>query len=536
MSGSFMSKLRDLWLPTLIALVGILASLAVWGTLVANRRDLLLDSTAESAAQVREAVVLHLQQQLSALRGLSELWSEFGLLPAPEWKADVDGRIAQIRGLVSVAWVDLDEPRNRIAAGSPRSAHAIERDLAVSRRHARATHLVGPEQDASGAVAYGVFLPVRTPEDHAGALVAHFQVEPLLADMLQGRAQGYALAFSWEAEEIFSRGSPSTDRWQDWWRVEATIPLPLGGEWRLVLRPTPELAAARLTPVPHYLLGVGILLSFVLAALVYQFRVIVHQSRFLAASNRALEERGRELESRVAERTEALQDAIAELEAFNYSVAHDLRSPLGAILNFTSILEEDYRDRPLDGEGVAMLERIRQSTSRASALLQDLLQLSRAGRAALTLEPLDMTRLAREAFAQARAAEDEPDVEFVVDPLPEALGDRTLLGDVFVNLFSNALKYSRGREKRRIAVSGRSEDGECIYQVADNGIGFDMRFATKLFGLFERLHADEAIEGTGIGLAMVARIVKRHGGRVWAEGRPGRGAKFSFALPLGRLA
>jgi len=536
MSGSFLSRLRDLWLPALIALVGILASLAVWGTLVANRRDLLLESTTESATQVREAVALHLQQQLSALRGLSEFWSEFGLLAAPEWTGDVDGRIAQIDGLVSVAWVDLDEPRNRIAAGDPRSAHAIQRDLAVARRNPGTTHLIGPKRDASGAVGYGIFLPVRAPEDHAGVLVAHFQVEPLLGSLLQGRAQGYALSLSWKAEEIFSRGSASTDRWQDWWRVETPVPLPLGGQWRLVLRPTPGLAASRLTPVPHYLLGVGILLSGVLAVLVYQFRVIVRQSRFLAASNRALEQRGKELESRVSERTEALQDAIAELEAFNYSVAHDLRSPLGAILNFTSILEEDYRDRPLDVEGVAMLARIRHSTSRANALLQDLLQLSRAGRAALTLELLDMTRLAREAFAQARAAEDESDVELLVDPLPDVLGDRTLLGDVFVNLFSNAFKYSRGRDKRRIVVTGRSEAGECIYEVTDNGIGFDMRFAAKLFGLFERLHTEEEVEGTGIGLAMVARIVKRHGGRVWAEGRPGEGAKFSFALPRRALA
>ena len=119
-----------------------------------------------------------------------------------------------------------------------------------------------------------------------------------------------------------------------------------------------------------------------------------------------------------------------------------------------------------------------------------------------------------------------------MSPLPEARGDRTLLGEVFSNLFSTALKYSRGREKRRVEASGRIEDGECIYEVADNGHGFDMRFADKLFGLFERLHADDGIEGTGVGLAITARIVQRHGGRVWAEGEPGKGACFGFSIPL----
>jgi len=269
----------------------------------------------------------------------------------------------------------------------------------------------------------------------------------------------------------------------------------------------------------------------VLAVLTHQLRVIVRQSRFLEANNRSLESRGAELASKVAERTEELEEAVVELEAFNYSVSHDLRSPLGAILNFSFILEEDYRERPLDAEGLEILGRIRRSASRATALLEDLLRLSRAGRAALTVQPVDMTVLARETFAQVRAAEDDHAIELHVDPLPPAEGDRALLGDVFANLFGNACKYSRGCEKRRIEVSGRVENGENVYEVADNGQGFDMRFADKLFGLFERLHGNDEIEGTGVGLAMVSRIVKRHGGRVWAFGQPGKGARFSFSLP-----
>jgi len=524
-------RLKDLRFPVLVGLVGILVSLAVWGVVVSDRRSRILASAEATAAETGAAVEMGLEHQIETLRGLRDMWRSFGLQPVDEWKANVGQRVDRIAGLRAVAWVDLEEPGNRIAVGRERSSEEIEREETMARRYADGPHLEGPERDGAGDAYYRVFLPLRIPEDHAGVLVARFDVAPFLETMLRARARGYALQVFWGDEEIFSRGTPSSDPWQRWWRVEETISVPIGGQWRIVHRPTSEFAALHLTPIPHYLLATGMLLSLVLAVLAHQLRVIVRQARFLVASNRALEERGVELETRVAKRTEALREAVSELEAFNYSVSHDLRSPLGAILNFATILEEDYHDRPLDTEGVAVLARIRRSASRATALLEDLLQLSRAGRAALNPETVDMAALARETFAQVRAAEDDADVELLVGPLPEAVGDRSLLGDVLANLFSNALKYSRGREKRRIALSGRIENDECIYEVADNGQGFDMRFVDKVFGLFERLHSDEEVEGTGIGLAMVERIVKRHGGRVWADGQPGEGARFSFALP-----
>ena len=144
---------------------------------------------------------------------------------------------------------------------------------------------------------------------------------------------------------------------------------------------------------------------------------------------------------------------------------------------------------------------------------------------------VDMKALAQQSFAQSSAAQMDEDVELVLGDLPSVIGDEALLGAVFANLFSNALKYSRGCEKRTISVTGSTGDGECIFDVEDNGHGFDMRFESKLFALFERLHGDDDIEGTGLGLALVSRIVKRHGGRVWAHGEVGKGARFSFSLP-----
>ncbi len=524
---------NDVWLIAWVAALGLLISFAGWGLLVTDRREQVLAGAESTALETREAVALGLEQQIEVLRGVRDLWETFGLRPVDEWRANADLRVDRVPGLDSIAWVDLESADDRVASGSGSSATDL--DLEAARAHSETPYLVGPITDGEGSPRYRVFLPAHTSDGKRGVLLATFDAAAFLDAILMGRARGHALAVDWNGRRIFERDWPAGDPRPRWWRVEETVSLPFGGEWRIENRPTPAFAESRLTWIPHYLLGAAILLSLLSAILAPQIRFIVRQSRFLAANNRALEDRGIELESEVAERTAALEEAVAELEAFNYSVSHDLRSPLSAILNLTAILDEDYRDRPLDEKGREILGRIHRSATRATALLEDLLQMSRAGRAELSMESIDMRALAREAAAQARvAARRAPDdVEFVFEALPEAVGDRALLSNVFVNLFSNALKYSCDREKPCVVVSGGVEGDECVYHVTDNGSGFDMRFVDKLFVLFERLHSDGDVEGTGVGLAMVARIVKRHGGRVWAEGRVGEGARFSFALPGG---
>jgi len=164
-------------------------------------------------------------------------------------------------------------------------------------------------------------------------------------------------------------------------------------------------------------------------------------------------------------------------------------------------------------------------------MMDGLLQLSRMGRAELERRPADMEALAREAYEEAAAAGELPDVDFSLESLPPARVDPAMMRVVWMNLLRNALKYTREREKPRIRVTGRQEDGELVYAVSDNGVGFDMRFAGKLFRVFERLHSREEFEGTGVGLAMVGRIVGRHGGRVSAEAEVDRGATFAFTVP-----
>jgi signal transduction histidine kinase len=237
------------------------------------------------------------------------------------------------------------------------------------------------------------------------------------------------------------------------------------------------------------------------------------------------------LEKRVAERTQALQVANRELEAFAFSVSHDLRSPLRVIDGFSAQLESDYGGL-LDEEGRRKLDVIRRSAQRMGHLIEDLLRLSRLGhRGIQPLIQVDMRQLVETVLAGIRAANPSLVIDVRLGDLPRAMGNVELLRQVWTNLLDNAVKYSRRRPVSIVEVEGKIQAGELRYTVTDNGAGFDPRYADKLFGVFQRLHSEAEFEGTGVGLALVQRIVSRHGGRVWAEGRPDAGATFGFSLP-----
>lgn len=239
------------------------------------------------------------------------------------------------------------------------------------------------------------------------------------------------------------------------------------------------------------------------------------------------------LERRVAERTEQLQAAVKELEAFSYSVSHDLRSPLRAITGFSNAVLEDFGEE-IDPSGRRYLTLIRENAENMGQLIDDLLAFSRLGRQQMERSLIDMEYLAESVWDEIMLVNPEREIEFKVMPLPPALGDRAMVRQVFVNLLSNAVKYTRHREVVCVEVGAEKQDGENVYYVKDNGAGFDMRYAHKLFGVFQRLHSTREFEGTGVGLALVQRVVKRHDGRIWAQARVNEGATFYFTLPTGR--
>jgi PAS domain S-box-containing protein len=237
-----------------------------------------------------------------------------------------------------------------------------------------------------------------------------------------------------------------------------------------------------------------------------------------------------ELEDRVEKRTAQLEAANKELEAFSYSVSHDLRAPLRHINGFAKLLSDQYQ-KELSEKGQHFLDVITDSAHQMGMLIDDLLQFSRTGRMELSISTVNMNQIVEDVKEQLRRENPERTIQWVIAQLPSVQGDSAMMELVWMNLLDNAIKFTRNRKKAKIEIGSREENGEFVFYVRDNGVGFDMQYAQKLFGVFQRLHPTAEFEGTGIGLANVRRILVRHGGRTWAEAKLEKGATFNFSIP-----
>jgi signal transduction histidine kinase len=276
-----------------------------------------------------------------------------------------------------------------------------------------------------------------------------------------------------------------------------------------------------------------VILSFfgLLSLIVFTFlakRLLQYLHERIQAQS-ALERLNLELEQRVRDRTKELRDANRELEAFSYSASHDLQSPLRIVTGFSNALLEDYGQK-LEPEAQRYLHTIARYTSSMGRLIEDLLAFSRAGRQEIRHNDIDVNKLVASILEELKPVIGARKIRFNIDSVPRISGDESLVRQVLWNLFSNAVKFTRNREDAEISFGCKSENGENIYFVKDNGVGFDMQFIADLFSPFRRLHTAEEFEGTGIGLALVERIIERHGGRVWAEGEVNKGATIYFGL------
>jgi light-regulated signal transduction histidine kinase (bacteriophytochrome) len=238
------------------------------------------------------------------------------------------------------------------------------------------------------------------------------------------------------------------------------------------------------------------------------------------------------LEQKVIKRTAQLESVNKELESFSYSVSHDLRAPLRAVQGYARMLEEDYKTL-FDAEASRVMNNIISNSKKMGQLIDDLLAFSRLGRKELVKMYISVQEVVTTICNEIKMENGNANrnIDFRVNELPPASGDNAAIKQVWVNLISNAVKYSRQNENTIIEIGSDDKPGEIIYYIKDNGAGFDMRYAGKLFGVFQRLHSDDKFEGTGVGLAIVHRIISKHGGRVWAEGKVNEGAVFYFSLP-----
>jgi len=235
------------------------------------------------------------------------------------------------------------------------------------------------------------------------------------------------------------------------------------------------------------------------------------------------------LEQRVAERTAELEASNKELESFSYSVSHDLRAPIRSIHGYANILKEEYAS-VLDAEAMRLIQTILRNSKRMGQLIDDLLAFSRLGRKELMRFEVSVQDIVHTIVEEQKSIEGDRLIEVKIDNLPNAFADLTTLRQVWINLVSNALKYSRDRERSVVEIGSFEKDQALIYYIKDNGAGFDMKYYDKLFGVFQRLHSQKEFEGTGVGLAIVQRIIAKHGGRIWAEAKLNEGATFYFTL------
>jgi light-regulated signal transduction histidine kinase (bacteriophytochrome) len=237
-----------------------------------------------------------------------------------------------------------------------------------------------------------------------------------------------------------------------------------------------------------------------------------------------------ELENKVEERTAQLENVNKELEAFSYSVSHDLRTPLRAISGYSIMLKEDYESK-LDTEGLRIIRNIITNAKMMGQLIDDLLSFSRLGKKELIRTQIDMQLLAKNVVNELLQSEPENKYHFNIDLLPPIKADQVMIKQVLLNLVNNAIKYSSKKTDPKIVIGSIEKETKTIYYIKDNGAGFDMAYANKLFGVFQRLHSQEEFDGSGVGLALVKRIIEKHKGEIWAEGIENEGATFYFSLP-----
>ena len=520
------------------AAVGILTLLA-WKALGEYQSSQIARIAESESYAARSQLIRNVDTMLKALRDIRAYWDRYGHLPRDQWQSDAAIEQSHFVGLEVIVWNDeargtryVRNTEHPVFDYRPDDDEWATYDNLVKRaRSAPGEAILGPFVDDSGRKVTVEIFVVSSQPDSTGTLVAVVDTQQAFGHLLEDESPGYAITVLWDDVVMYRRGEPAAGIPANWSR-DGVIRTTMGTLWRVVHTPTAALAESLKTPAVSGVLLAGMAIALLMGLLVFENGRA--RSRAVAAevAERKLADLNRDLESQIADRTAELADRSTDLETITDSVAHDLRNPLNTISVNTQLLEQQYA-AVLDAEGMAALHRTAAGVRRMTEILNRLLGLSVVSHATFNPREVDIAEVIRDVFDELSASEQAPPVELVIEhDLPPARADLTLVRTLLTNLVSNAIKYTRDKEERRVEVRSEMREGVVVYCVRDNGIGFDPKLRDQLFRAFSRLDGNKT-EGLGLGLDIAARVVRRHGGVIWADAAEGNGATFCFTLGPG---
>jgi len=524
-----------LLLSVFVGVVVAIGTVRVWNSLADYNREQIARIAESESYAARSQLVRNLERVIAALESAQVFWNTYGQLPRRQWTSDADIEMAKIAGVSTILW---DDPGNKVRFARTADNPVFDfrpddlewldyKPLLERARQTSENTMSGPYLDESGRPYFEIYL-VENESQGGGRLIALVDAEICLANLLMDESPGYAVDVIWKDVPLYSRGEAAKDIPLSWTR-EGMIESSLGAFWRVVHAPTQELADTLEPPSIDFILLLGLIIAVLMATLTSESWRAYSRAHAAEVAEKSLAELNRDLEHEIDLRTRELAHRNEDLQTIADSVAHDMRNPLNGIALNLQLLEEKNADL-LDKSSLDILQRISPAVDQMAAILDRMLGMSRAAHSTFSREPLDMNALVKETFDELTANEPPPRVSLELADLPAVDADEMLVKMLLTNLLSNALKYTREKEKRRIQVNYEAQDGVTVYRITDNGIGFDQQSTERMFEAFKRLDSSKATAGIGLGLAIVARVVGRHGGRIWAKGIPGEQASFYFSL------
>lgn len=515
---------------TLIAVVTVIT----WTVLDEHQTSQVARLAEIESYAVRSKLIRSMDSMLRALQDLNAYWSRYGRLPRAEWASETGAEIDRFSGIEAIVWTSADGELHYVRTPahpgydySPGEEEWASYEELMSRGGpVNGGAMLGPFVEDGGRVMMHVHVASSRPD--GGSLAAIIDTREMFSGLLLDESPGYAISVFWDDVLLYRREEPAAGIPESWTREGMIRPL-TGELWRIVHAPTETLAASLRTPALPGLLGSGLAIAVLFGLLLFENGRARSRAAAAEVAERKLADLNADLERQIAARVKELADRSADLETITDSVAHDLRNPLNSISVNTQLLQQQFHTE-LGDEGLDALKRTSAGVRRMTEILDRLLGLSVVSHATFRPEHLDMETVVHEVFDELNSPEQPPAVELVVDRLPPVRADPTLVRTLVTNLVGNAIKYTRDKSERRIEVSAAEEEGVTVYCIRDNGIGFDPESQERMFRAFERLGGSEAEEGVGLGLDIATRVVKRHGGRIWAIGRLGDGAAFYFTL------